>query len=86
MSHITEQDQLFLSLILQVHRKPEKLKDSEASCLLYAGLTAWSALKITGELMVLSPQGRSVLVLGASGGVGSLAVQMLNAWGAQVML
>ncbi|XP_054263827.1 reticulon-4-interacting protein 1 homolog, mitochondrial-like [Macrosteles quadrilineatus] len=68
-----------------VHRKPEKLKDSEASCLLYAGLTAWSALKITGELMVLSPQGRSVLVLGASGGVGSLAVQMLNAWGAQVV-
>ncbi|KAG8281610.1 Reticulon-4-interacting protein 1, mitochondrial [Homalodisca vitripennis] len=67
-----------------IHRKPANLNVAEASCLLYAGLTAWSALQITGELLVLPPKGRRVLVLGGSGGVGTLAVQMLKAWGADV--
>lgn len=73
-----------MKVILQIHRKPAKLSLAEASSLMYAGLTAWSALQVTGELLVLPSRGRRVLVLGASGGVGTLAVQMLKAWVAEV--
>lgn len=53
---------------------------AEASSLLYTGLTAWSALQVTGGLGVLPAQGKRVLVIGASGGVGTIAVQLLKAW------
>ena len=56
----------------------------EASGILYTALTAWSALKISGNFIVVSPKDKRILVLGASGGVGNNAIQMLNAWGAQV--
>ncbi|XP_055644316.1 reticulon-4-interacting protein 1, mitochondrial [Toxorhynchites rutilus septentrionalis] len=73
-------------------RKPENLNRVDASAVLYAGLTAWSGLYLTGLfgnlLGAISPvgggRGKKVLVLGASGGVGSLAVQMLLAEGAEV--
>lgn len=51
---------------------------------MYTALTAWSALKISGNFIVISPRDKRILVLGGSGGVGSAAIQMLNAWGAQV--
>lgn len=51
---------------------------------MYTGLTAWSALKVTGGLFVLPSKGKRVLVLGASGGVGTVAVQLLKAWEAEV--
>ena len=74
--------------------KPENLSDIDASAVLYAGLTAWSGLFITGQLRsclnAFNPlkggRGKKVLVLGGAGGVGSLAIQMLIAEGAQVIV
>ena len=60
----------------------------EASSMLYSGLTAWSALWYTGGLcykLNFTPQmNKRVLVLGGSGGVGTLAIQLLKAWRMQV--
>lgn len=76
-----------------VTKKPENLSDVDASAVLYAGLTAWSGLFITGQLGGMlgalcnngGGQGKKVLVLGATGGVGSLMIQMLQAEGAEVV-
>uniref|UniRef100_A0A182LVT1 Enoyl reductase (ER) domain-containing protein n=1 Tax=Anopheles culicifacies TaxID=139723 RepID=A0A182LVT1_9DIPT len=73
-------------------KKPSNLSKIDASAILYAGLTAWSGLYITGHLGdllgAISPvgggAGKKVLVLGAAGGVGTLAVQMLLAEGVEV--
>lgn len=59
--------------------KPSNLSMEEAASIPYAGLTAWSALSITAELCIAS-RGKQVLILGASGGVGSIAVQLLKSW------
>lgn len=61
--------------------------------MLYAGLTAWSGLYLTGFLggpcgAAASAGGgasKRVLVLGGSGGVGTLAVQILKSQDAQVL-
>ena len=56
----------------------------EAASIMYAAVTAWSALRITGDLLITGGRGKRILVLGAAGGVGSVAVQMAKAWGAEV--
>lgn len=56
----------------------------EAASIMYAAVTAWSALRITGDLLITGARGKRILVLGAAGGVGSVAVQMAKAWGAEV--
>ncbi|XP_059483495.1 reticulon-4-interacting protein 1 homolog, mitochondrial-like [Neocloeon triangulifer] len=66
-----------------VLRKPENVDDVSAACVPYAGLTAWSALWAPFSEYVW-PRTK-VLVLGGSGGVGSLAVQMLKAFGSRVV-
>ncbi|XP_071442414.1 reticulon-4-interacting protein 1 homolog, mitochondrial-like [Hetaerina americana] len=71
--------------VSNVSLKPSNLTDIEAAAVLYAAVTAWSSLKITGELCLQSANGKRVLVMGGSGGVGSCAIQMLKAWGAQVV-
>lgn len=60
--------------------KPPRLSWEEAAALPLAGLTAWRALVRLGELAA----GERVLVVGAAGGVGHLAVQMAVAFGAKV--
>ncbi|XP_037083533.1 reticulon-4-interacting protein 1 homolog, mitochondrial-like [Pollicipes pollicipes] len=68
-----------------VSLKPRSLTHVEAASLPYVAATTWSALVVTGELWnEAARRGRRVLVLGASGGVGSLAVQLLKAWGCEV--
>ncbi|GAB0091810.1 Reticulon-4-interacting protein 1 [Sergentomyia squamirostris] len=76
-----------------ISHKPQSLSDQEASGVLYAGLTAWSGLFLSGDLgnvcNMLRSGGRSekkkrVLILGASGGVGSMAVQIARYEKAQV--
>ena len=57
---------------------PEALDDVLAACLGVAGLTAWLALEWRAELR----EGESVLVLGASGAVGQIAVQAARLLGA----
>jgi len=58
---------------------PDAVSDAEAATLPVAGLTALYALEIGGPLL-----GRRVLVTGASGGVGRLAVQLARRGGAHV--
>ena len=58
---------------------PEAVTDAQAATLPVAGLTALHALRQGGLLL-----GRKVLVDGASGGVGHLAVQLAAASGALV--
>ncbi len=63
-----------------VTKKPAHLGYIEAAAIPLAGLTAWTALMEQGDLRL----GQTVLIIGASGGVGSLAVQLAHAAGAYV--
>lgn len=60
--------------------KPDVLTDLEAAALPLAGLTAWLGLVDTAKVQ----KGEKVLVQGAAGGVGHLAVQIAKALGAHV--
>jgi NADPH:quinone reductase-like Zn-dependent oxidoreductase len=61
--------------------KPTGIDHVQAAAVPLAGLTAWQALFDHGRL----EPGQRVLVLGAAGGVGSLAVQLAHATGATVV-
>lgn len=65
----------------QFARKPQSLGFTEAAGVPLAGLTAWTGLFEYGKLQA----GQRVLIQGASGGVGSLAVQFAKAKGAYVI-
>jgi NADPH:quinone reductase-like Zn-dependent oxidoreductase len=58
---------------------PDALTDARAAALPTAGLTALRSLELGGLLL-----GRRVLVTGATGGVGRMAVQLARAAGARV--
>jgi NADPH:quinone reductase-like Zn-dependent oxidoreductase len=60
--------------------KPDRLSFAEAAALPVAGVSALQGLRDFGRLQ----SGQSVLVNGASGGVGSFAVQITRAMGATV--
>ncbi|MEO1210598.1 MAG: NAD(P)-dependent alcohol dehydrogenase [Cyanobacteria bacterium J06638_20] len=60
--------------------KPANLTFEQAATVPTAAVTALQALRDLGQLQ----PGQRVLVNGASGGVGSFAVQMAKAWGAEV--
>jgi NADPH:quinone reductase-like Zn-dependent oxidoreductase len=64
----------------QVAPKPAGMSFEEAAALPVVGLTAKQALEDTGALQ----KGRRVLVHGASGGIGHIAVQMAKQHGAHV--
>ena len=64
----------------QLARVPDDLDDIEAAAVPLAGLTAWQSLVDTAGVAESS----RVLVLGAAGGVGHLAVQIAKARGAWV--
>jgi NADPH:quinone reductase-like Zn-dependent oxidoreductase len=61
-------------------RKPQALTFEEAASMPVAGCTALQAVRDHGRLQ----PGRRVLVIGASGGVGSFAVQIAKALGGDV--
>jgi len=63
--------------------KPTNLTMIEAASIPYAGLTAWAGLKNAGCLGEVS-NGKHVLVMGAAGGVGSIAIQLAKLWGSKV--
>ncbi|MGH7064227.1 MAG: NADPH:quinone oxidoreductase family protein [Stellaceae bacterium] len=65
----------------QCYRLPEKMSFSEAASLSLVYDTAWFALRERARLAA----GETVLVLGASGGVGHAAVQLASAMGATVL-
>lgn len=60
--------------------KPENVSHEDAAAASMTGLTAWQALTTQGR----PAPGDKVLVHGASGGVGHMAVQIARAFGAQV--
>jgi NADPH:quinone reductase-like Zn-dependent oxidoreductase len=64
-----------------IARKPEGLAHEQAAALPVAGLTAWQGLFDVGGL----ERGQTVLVAGAPGGVGHLAVQFAKVEGARVI-
>nr|XP_023024695.1 reticulon-4-interacting protein 1, mitochondrial-like [Leptinotarsa decemlineata] len=57
---------------------PKQLSSIESTSLVYATMTAWSALFIFGNLVSKQTDGLRVLILGCSGGVGTAAVQLLK--------
>jgi len=61
-------------------RKPEAVSFEEAAAIPIAATSAFDALQKLGEIR----EGQRVLINGASGGVGSYAVQMAKAFGAVV--
>jgi NADPH:quinone reductase len=58
---------------------PDQVSDAQAATLPTAGLTALRALRVAGLVL-----GKRVLITGATGGVGRMAVQLAHASGAHV--
>ena len=65
----------------EVARKPKSIDHVHAAALPYAGLTAWQSLFDAAGLSA----GQRVLIHGAAGGVGHLAVQLAKWKGAHVI-
>jgi NADPH:quinone reductase-like Zn-dependent oxidoreductase len=65
----------------QLALKPRNLTHAQAAAVPLAGLSAWQALVDWGELK----SGQRVLIHGAAGGVGHLAVQLAKYLGAEVI-
>ena len=63
-----------------IAKLPDSVSFAQAATLPVAGLTAYHALKQGGLLL-----GKSVLITGASGGVGNFAIQLAQASGANVI-
>lgn len=64
---------------------PERLTLADAAALPEAVATAWSNLVLTAGLDPVDNVGRTVLVHGGSGGVGTAAIQLMRATGAVVL-
>ncbi len=65
---------------MAVASKPPSMSHEEAAGVPLAALTAWQALRLNARLQ----PGQKVVIVGASGGVGSYAVQIAKALGAEV--
>lgn len=61
--------------------QPESFNDEQAGALPLVGLTAYQALFEAGKL----EKGQTLLIVGASGGVGSVAIQLAKEAGARVV-
>lgn len=64
--------------------KPRNVDHKQAASLPYVAATVWTALVGEAGLGPRLVKGKRVLVHAGTGGVGSFAVQLLKAWGAEV--
>ena len=64
--------------------KPTSLEHREAAAIPFVAATVYTALVENVGLNKSNARGKKVLVHGGTGGVGSFAVQLLKAWGAEV--
>ena len=64
--------------------KPSNVDHKEAAALPWAAMTVWSALVGCAGLNRFNARGKKVLVHNGTGPEGSIAVQLLKAWGANV--
>jgi NADPH2:quinone reductase len=63
-----------------VGRKPASLSDAEAAALPLTAITAWEMLFDRLDVKRPTPQGgKTILVIGGAGGVGSITIQLLRA-------
>lgn len=62
------------------------MSDVEAASIPYVGLTGWSTVVITGGFTPNNCYNKQVLIIGASGGLGTFLSQLLSAWGASVII
>ena len=62
-------------------KRPQSISMEEAAAIPLAGLTAYQALYVAGNLA----EGQKLLILGSSGGVGSFAIQLAKAKGAEII-
>ncbi|MEC3918545.1 NAD(P)-dependent alcohol dehydrogenase [Nocardia sp. CDC160] len=65
---------------LKLAHKPERLSFEQAAALPISGMTALNGLRDSGHIEA----GQHVLIIGAAGGVGHLAVQLAKHYGAEV--
>jgi NADPH:quinone reductase-like Zn-dependent oxidoreductase len=63
--------------------KPIKANYVEATTMPFVACTAWAALVTAAQVNPNNASGLRALIHGGSGGIGSAAIQMLNAWGAE---
>ena len=64
--------------------KPRNIDHKQAASLPYVAASVWTALVTEAGVCPQWVKGKRVLVHGGTGGVGSFAVQLLKAWGAEV--
>ena len=65
---------------IQMAHKPPNVSFEDAAAAPFAGYTALTCLRDLGQIRA----GQKVLIIGASGGVGTLAIQMAKSFGAEV--
>lgn len=63
-----------------VGKKPQSLSHAEAAALPLTSLTAWEALfdRMSIPLSIEANEGKTILIIGAAGGVGSIAAQLAS--------
>ena len=72
--------ELAAAKLSKIARKPSQLSFAEAAAVPISATTALQALRDVGDVQ----PGQRVLIIGAGGGVGTFAVQIAKAFGAQV--
>lgn len=70
--------------VARLAARPEGVSPQHAACVPIAGGTAWQALDLAGLGTTDAARPRRVLIVGASGGVGTFAVQLAAQRGAEV--